>query len=440
MPSIEIRRRGRGLAALLAASALALTACSSSPSTPEKPAESGGATTGKVEVVWPGTSDPEMKLAEDFKAAMAEEGIEIEYNFLSWSDMQKQLTVRIQGGNPPDITALQDVTDMVRLGGLAPLNDRIEKSGIDEANFRPGSLEYSNIDGKQYSLPVIAQAFTLAVNEEMLNDAGYKIEDLKTWDDLEKAAAAMTGNGKYGFAYPLGVARFAFRGALTAGYSNDLNIGEIGPENEKQWRELLTHLKALKDARPAADVAWGYPEMFQAFANGEVGIIPAGTFFTANVYSLNPEIVGKTRQIAYPAGPSGTAQAPVSSMGYGIFAKSSNPELSWKVIEALTSDEWSVRTAAVVNTPASKTVTLDALKDEVAKVYPDATEGHLAQLEDQMKLIDESGTPLKQIPGQPAMETEFQEVILQFLDGKIDLDTAYGYLDERLGKIAESNG
>lgn len=402
-------------------------------------AESDAPLTGTVEIVWPGTSDSEKKLAEDFKAAMAEEGITVEYNFLSWSDMQQQLTVRIQGGNPPDLTALQDVTDWVRLNGLAPLDDLIAESDVDMTQFRPGSAEYSQVDGSQYSLPVTAQSFNLVVNEEMLNAAGFEIDDLQTWADLEEAAAAMTGDGKYGFAYPLGVPRFAFRGALTAGYSNDLNIGEIGSENEQQWRELLTHLENLAPSRPAADVAWGYPEMFQAFANGEVGIIPAGTFFTANAYSINPEIVDKARQIAYPAGPSGEISAPVSNMGYGIFAKAENPELAWKVIQALASDEWSVRTAAVANTPASTSVTLDDLRPAVTEVYPDAIEAHLGQLEDQMALIDTYGVPLKQIAGQPAMETEFQEVILQYLGGQIDQDTAFGYLDERLNAITDAS-
>lgn len=439
---------------VIAVSAVLLASCSSTPSEPSSPTtaattgsgESPGdepteaTPTGKVEIVWPGTSDPEKRLAEDFAAAMAEQDIEIEYNFLSWSDMLKQLAVRIQGKNPPGVTPLQDITDMVSLGGMLPLDDLIARDGIDLDKYLPGTLDYSTwTDGKLYDLPVTAQAFDLVVNEEMLNEAGYQIEDLETWADLEAAAAAMTKDGKYGFAYPLGVPRFAFRGALTAGYSNDLNIGSIQPEDEQKWKELLDHLAALEPYTPPAQSAWAYAEMFQAYSNGEVGIIPAGTFFTANVYAINPDIVGKSRQIAYPAGPSGTSQAPISNMGYGVFVDAEDPELAWYVVKQLAADEWIARIAAVVNTPAVTTVSMDDLRTAVEDVYPDAVEGHMQQLEDQITLIADHGVPLVAVKGQSAMEPEFQEVIINFLDGNVDRDTAYQQITERLGEIQAAN-
>lgn len=435
---------------VIAVSVVLLASCSSttpetSETSPAGDATSAGPTepaapTGDLEIVWPGTSDPEKRLAEDFAAAMAEQGINIEYNFLSWSDMLKQLAVRIQGKNPPGVTPLQDITDMVSLGGMMPLDDLIARDGIDLSKYLPGTLDYSTwTDGKLYDLPVTAQAFDLVVNEEMLNAAGFQIEDLKTWDDLEAAAAAMTKDGKYGFAYPLGVPRFAFRGALTAGYSNDLNIGVINPADEQKWKELLDHFAALEPYTPPAQSAWAYAEMFQAYSNGEVGIIPAGTFFTANVYAINPEIVAKSRQIAYPAGPSGTSQAPISNMGYGVFVDTEDPELAWYVVKQLANDEWIARIAAVVNTPAVTTVSMEDLRSAVEDVYPDAVEGHMQQLQDQITLIADHGVPLVAVKGQSAMEPEFQEVMVSFLDGNVDRDTAYQQIQERLGEIQTAN-
>lgn len=441
---------------VIAVSAVLLASCSSTPEAPAatttateatSPAGETGAEpteaavpTGDVEVVWPGTSDPEKRLAEDFAAAMAEKGINIEYNYLSWSDMLKQLSVRIQGKNPPGVTALQDITDMVSLGGLQPLDDLVARDGVDLSAYLPGTLEYSTwSDGKLYALPTSAQAFDLVVNEEMLNAAGYQVEDLKTWADMEAAAEAMTKDGKYGFAYPLGVPRFAFRGALTAGYSNDLNVGVIDPADQSKWEQLLDHIAALRQYSPAAEDAWDYAAMFQAYSNGEIGMIPAGTFFTANVYAINPDIIAKSRQIAYPAGPSGTSQAPVSNSGYGVFADAENQDVAWYVVQQLAQPEWIARIAAVVNTPALSTVTMDDLKPNVEEVYPDAVDGQMQQLADTIDLIAQHGTPLAKIKGQSAMEPEFQEVVLNYLHGSIDRDTAYQQITERLGEIQDAN-
>jgi multiple sugar transport system substrate-binding protein len=428
----------RAAVCLLAVGALLLSACGSGDDAGQQ-ASGDGKLTGSLEIVWPGTSDPEKQVAQDFAAEMAKQDIKIEYTFLSWRDMQQQLAVRVQANDPPDITMTQDVTDLVRLGALEPLGDYLADSGIDTKSFSPGSLEYSTIDGRLYALPYLAQAFTLIVNEKMLGDAGMKVADLKTWADVEKAAAAMTKDGKYGFAYPAGNPRFAFRVPLTIGYSNGVNIGAPDPADEAKWKELLDHMAKLTPSRPPADKAWDYPEMWQAYAKGEVGMIVAGTYFTANLYPLNPGIIGQSVQLAYPAGPSADkALAPVSNAGYGIFAGSKNKELAWHVLKQLASDKWTARLAAVVNTPARSSVSLDALKPEVQQVYPDAVDGQMKQLENNIDLIKNNGTPLKQIPGQPEMEPELQEVMLQFLDGKVGRDEAYSLLQERLSAVAKS--
>ncbi|MGP7959501.1 ABC transporter substrate-binding protein [Sanguibacter sp. A247] len=426
----QTTRRVLGIAAATLAGALALGACTPSD---DAPAASGtapstgaaGNPTGTLEIIWPGTSDPETRMAEDFAKAMAAKGITIEYNFLSWADIQKQLAVRIQAGDPPDLTMTQDVTDLVRMDGLLPLDDLFAKS-FEAADFRPGTLEVSTVDGSLYAVPYAAQAFDLVVNETMLSAAGYAVEDLKTWDDVVAAAKAMTKDGAYGFGFPLQNPRFAFRGALTMAYTNDLWPGDDSDAATTKWIQTLEHAKAMNAFSPPAAAAWSYPEMFQAYSNGEVGMIPAGTFFTANVYELNPEIVEQSRQIAYPAGPSGTQVAPVSNTGFGIFKDSPNHDLAWYVIEQLVSPEWVGRLTTAVNSPALAAIKPADLADDAALIYPNAPEGHAQQMTDQAALIDDHGTPLRPIVGQPALEPEFQAILLDFFAGKITADDAHG--------------
>jgi multiple sugar transport system substrate-binding protein len=393
-----------------------------------------------LEFVWPGTSDPEMRVAEDFQADLASTNpdLELEYNFLSWGDMQDQLAIQIQAGTTPDLTMTQDVLDLVRLQGLAPLDGYLDASSLERNQFRPGTLEYSTVDGSLYAVPYLAQAFTLIVNEEMLAEAGMSVDDLQTWADLETAAAAMTSEDTYGFAYPLGVPRFAFRVPMTAAYSNDLLMNDTSPEAEQKWRELLGHVDALRPYRPPADVTWDYADMFRAYANGEVGMVAAGTFFTANVYELNPDIIGVSRQIAYPQGPSAqSTRAPVMNVGYGVFAASENQDVSWSVAERLVGDEWVARQASVVHVPARTTVTVEEILEHVPDVYPNAVDGQEQQIRDMAALIDEYGVPLEPIPGQPEMEPEVQEVMRNLTDGSVDVDEAYRLLMDRLDEVKD---
>lgn len=435
------KRNAGGIGTLLIVSML-LAACSSSSSggdADDSKSESSGNT---VEMIWPGTSDPEMQIAKDFaEEALKEDGITIDYNFMSWGDILSQMTVRIQGGNVPDATQTQDLDDLIRLGGLEGLDEKFENSDLDRDNFREGTLEYATTDGTLYSIPAVAQTWNLIINEDLLADAGWKPEQIQTWNDLETAAQDITEKtGVPGFGYALGASRFAYRLPLVAGYSNGMNIGEVTRDNEKQWREVLEHLKRLEPYRPNADVAWDSPDQFRAFANEEVAILQTGSFLTANVYEINPDIIDKTVQIPYPHGPSADVQrVPVTAIGFGLFKDAENKEDAWKVIERLTSDEWATRLAAVVNTPVSKTITQEDLRPWVEETYPDAVDAQLRQLKDQIEIIDEYGVPFEEIRGQSAMEPELQEVLVAYLADDISLDEAIDLIYNNIGEIAAAN-
>lgn len=53
-----------------------------------------------IRFVYPGTSEAEKELAEQFKARMKEKypNVNIEYMYLSWADMEKKLSVMLNSG------------------------------------------------------------------------------------------------------------------------------------------------------------------------------------------------------------------------------------------------------------------------------------------------------------------------------------------------------
>jgi multiple sugar transport system substrate-binding protein len=393
-----------------------------------------------IRFVYPGTSEAEKQLAENFQAKMKEKypNVNIEFMYLSWQDMDKKLGVMINSGDWPDMTMTQDITNLVQLNGLEDLTPYLERAGatINKDSFLPGTLEYSTVGGKIYSVPTLANSFSLMVNEKMLNEAGMQLEDLKTWADVEKAAKLMTKNGKYGFGYPLGVARFAFRVPFTAGYSNDLVLNDTSDASKKKYIETLQHFKNLQPYMPQADITWGYPEMFRAFSNGEVGMIAAGTFFSANVYSINPDIMKVARAIPYPVGPSGTkAKAPVSSVGIGMFSGSKNKDLVWRLIQEWTAQEFNSTQAAAVNVSALKDSSLDEIMKKAQDFYPKALDGHKRLLQDFSNMLKNNGVPMAIIPGQSEMETVVQDQMAKMLTNKATPEQAYEGIKDGIDKI-----
>lgn len=392
-----------------------------------------------IRFVWPGTSEIEKEVAEKFKAKMKEKypKINIEFMYMSWQDMQQKLAVMINSGDAPDLTQTQDVTDLVLMNGLEDLTPYLERSEqFNRDSFLPGTLEYSIIDGKIYSIPTMGQVFTLMVNEQMLNEAGMTIDELKTWEDMERAAQLMTKEGKYGFGYPMGVARFAWRVPYTAAYSNDLLLSDTSEEAKGKYLELLQHFKNLQPYMPQAGVTWGYPEMFRAFSHGEVGMIAAGSYFNSNVYSINPEIMHVAKAIAYPKGPSADApKAPTSNVGYGMFAGSKNKDVAWKLIEEITSPEFNAEQSATIHFSAIKGAVVENGRATMEKVYPKAVEDHIRLTKEYMEIANNSGVEMAKIKGQPEMEVVFQEHIVKFLTDKAGLEETYENIRKDIDKI-----
>jgi ABC-type glycerol-3-phosphate transport system substrate-binding protein len=136
---------------------------------------------------------------------------------------------------------------------------------------------------------------------------------------------------------------------------------------------MLQFYKDMAPYMPRAQVTWAYPEMFTAFCNGKIGLIANGNYFSANVYSINPEIMKVSRALPYPRGPSATSVkggSLLSSAGYAIVKGSKNKEAAWNVLKVFNDLELSAKSAASVNMTAKNTVTTEMVGKYAKDVYP----------------------------------------------------------------------
>ena len=394
-----------------------------------------------LRVVFPGTSETEKQGSVRLKQ-LAESrfpDIKIEMMYIGWPDLEKKLSVMLPGGDIPDLVQQQEATTLVAMGALEPLDSYLARpdSTLKKDQFYEGVWNFSLYEGKLYTIPIRAISYGLIVREDLLNQAGMKLGDLKTWDDLKKAAKAMTKGNVFGYGYPLGLPRFAWReGPYIAGYSDNFDLTDTGEATKAKYLEMLRLFKDLQPSMSPTTKVMGLREAFQTWGLGNIAMMPTGDFFVANLYPINPKILKVSRVVAYPKGPSATKPwAPVANVGWAMFKGSKQKEEAWKVLSLFCSLENLTEESAMLNTPARRDIDMARLAQAAAKFYPDAVEDNRRIITDFVTNAHSIGVPMRKILRREEMEVAFQKIMIEMLDGKLTPEQAYERIKAEIDRI-----
>lgn len=104
---------------------------------------------------------------------------------VSWNDMQPQLATILSAGNTeelPDILLMQDFAFQKYVKTYDNLFADLTDSGIDFSQFSEGKVKNSVSNGKNYGIPFDNGAEIAAYRTDLLERAGYTIEDLTDID------------------------------------------------------------------------------------------------------------------------------------------------------------------------------------------------------------------------------------------------------------------
>lgn len=402
----------------------------------------------EINIVWPGTSETEIDFAKELKAAIEKEFADLDVNmmYIGWPDLETKLITMVMAGNVPDLVFQQDYLTFVKMDAFEPLNMYLESQplfGVTKDAFVKSFLDFSTYEGNIYTIPTVGIAYGLLVRSDLLEEAGYQPSDIKTWDDLIEVAKALTidkdNDGKidqYGLAYAAGAHRYAWRQAYVMGYSNGFSLDEV--ENKKSFIEVLELINELKPYMPTGFTTMDLKEAFQAYCMGKAAMMITGSFFTANVYPINPEVVIKTRAVAFPKGPSAEETAvPVANAGWAMFAESPHKDLNWKVLSFITSKEWGGRYSSFINLPARKDVSAEYVAKLASDRYPkaNAAKGNENIIADFVEAASKHGKPMKTIQGRVEMEKVFVNYLSQMLQGKLTEEETYERVKEGIEQI-----
>lgn len=403
--------------------------------------------TANLRVLYPGTTDLEKEIAADIQAALKEKypGINVEYIFLSWADIETKLAAMIASGDYPDVMQVQDVVNPVAMGALEPIQSYIESSETLKMDmFSQVGLTKNTVDGKLYAVPMSLIPYSHVVNTELFAKINVDPTAMKTWDDVKAAVAAMSTDGVNGYAMANGgEGRFTFRDFMMISLSNGITPNDTSEESKQAYIETLQFIKDLSAYMPKSQSTWLYPELFKAWEAGTVGMMHTGTYFTGNVVSHGIQAMSRTKAVPMPAGPSAEKPAMmVGTNGYAMIAGSTQKEAAWAFIETAMSEPILGKLAGSMNVSAVNYVSDETLVKYADIAYSKYGEGvgaaHIALMKEFQANADAYGVPMPAILGQPSMEKVVQGALVKLIDGDITVEQAYDEIKKGINEVKDS--
>jgi len=260
-----------------------------------------------------------------------------------------------RGGKAPDVAqsfSADNAGAFCSSGAWIDLKSYMERDGISDDIFPPAPRSYTQFEGTRCALPMLADAYGLYYNTEMLEKAGLDGPP-KTVSELVDYAKKLTVKNSDGSLKVVGF------NPVMGWYSNTpANFGpmfggkwvdESGKSSlgsDPAWEKLLTWQKKLIDF-------YGYDKLvkFQAGLGDEFS---ASNAFEKGKVAMNVDGEWRTAFIAdeAPDLPYGTAPVPVDDDkpdlyggGYttgniaGIPKRAEHPEHGWALLKYLTTDD-----------------------------------------------------------------------------------------------------
>ncbi|MFF8092753.1 ABC transporter substrate-binding protein [Streptomyces sp. NPDC016675] len=133
-------------------------------------------------------------------------GVRVEYVQGSWDSVHDQLLTSFEGGEAPDVIhdTSDDLADFAYGGYLADLSDLLPERL--EADIPRRTWETVTFGDGVYGVPFLQEPRVLIANADLLRESGVRIptpERPWTWPEFRRVTKQLSGDGRYGVAWPL---------------------------------------------------------------------------------------------------------------------------------------------------------------------------------------------------------------------------------------------
>jgi ABC-type glycerol-3-phosphate transport system substrate-binding protein len=271
--------------------------------------------------------------------------IKIEVQSVPAEEMFDKLLPQIAAGNTPDTAYVSDwmTGALAQNDGLAPLDDYIAKSTIiDIDDYVPAYLEPSRVGDVQYGLPFAGETTMLFYRTDRFEEVGLDPNHPpETWEEFQEYAEKLTdtANAKYGFAVFAPEAAYYFYPWLWQAGGEQLST-------EDPTDVIWDSPEGQRAADFYANLAqYSPPDLLNAsswdgrvpFANGDIGMYMAGTWFAGTLMTEFPDATGLWA--AAPLPQDARCATTIAGDHLVVFKASKNPEAAYKWIEWLSAPQ-----------------------------------------------------------------------------------------------------
>jgi N,N'-diacetylchitobiose transport system substrate-binding protein len=341
------RRSTVRVAALLAASALALTACGGSGG--GDAADAGGDRTLSVWIM-EGTNPDARPFFDELSTAFRNQtGATLDVQYVPWASAHDKFVTAIAGGTTPDVAEVGTTWtgEFGDAGALADLTARVQQAGLSDG-LVTGLTEAGTVGDALYGMPWYAGVRSIVYRTDVFTEAG--VTPPTTWDELAAAGAKIkaarpdmvpfpvAGDNEYGV-YPF---------IWGAG-------GEIATQNGGNWTSALDTPQARQGIQFYADLAlkhglstpaaatWKETDLQDAFAKGQAAMIISGSWTPKAILEAAPELQGKIGAFPIPGPTGGLAPSFLGGSHLSIFEASPNQDLAWQLVQLMSTGDFAAK-------------------------------------------------------------------------------------------------
>lgn len=254
------------------------------------------------------------ELVKEWNAAHPD--IQVEYVQGSWDGVHDQLLTSFEGGEAPDIIhdASDDLADFAYGGYLADLTDLLSERL--KADIPRRSWETTTFGDGVYGVPFLQEPRVLIANATWLKDAGVRLptpEKPWTWAEFRSVTRELSGDGRYGIAWPL---KEPVSATLNLSLSSGGRMFHRGPDGKVEIRfedtDAVTprtvHDQVNTDHSAAGStLGMGGSDTLPGFFGGRYAMVPLGFSYRQQIVQQAPKGFD-WRVLPAPAGADGLAQ------------------------------------------------------------------------------------------------------------------------------------
>ncbi|GAA0849765.1 extracellular solute-binding protein [Streptosporangium amethystogenes subsp. fukuiense] len=350
-------RRAFSAATIVAALALAVSACGGGDAGTAAPAQSAATDPSKIsgEITWWDTVRPDSEgptfqaLIKEFQAKYP--NIKVKYVNVPSDQAQNQFQTAAQAGTgAPDVirSEVAWTSQFASLGYLQPLDG--SRAVENESDFLAGPLSSTKYNGKTYAVPQVTDTLALIYNKRILAEAGHEkapatVEELKQAALDVKEKTGVNGLALNVDSYFLLPFMYGEGGDLLDVQNKKITVNS--PANVKAMASVADLVTSGAAPKPA--IQDSYANAMTALKDGKAAMIYNGPWALSEIYQGKEFKDKENLGIApVPAG-SVKAGAPTGGWNLAIYAGSKNIDASYEFVRFMSTPEAQAKVAKEIS-------------------------------------------------------------------------------------------